>query len=140
MEQASNNSDALLFEAISNPPLLKSILECLPEEIALVFKTHESELKSNFNHILGYASSIEQFMKDMQELAPPESIKAFVQAIIRNDDIHSAKEALFKTNSSPSFYKVNHNQAIQQCIEKLDSYWLSRIQPKPPEPSQLNQR
>jgi hypothetical protein len=61
----------------------KVILDSLHEEVALAIMSQQKELKSNFKKVFECAASIETFMNNRQNLAPSETIKAFVQAIIK---------------------------------------------------------
>ena len=116
---------SILNKSTSNPQMLEIVLKTLPEEIAFVIKECLKELKPSKSEkpIL----SMITFIDDMKKLNNTDSIKAFVHALVNNADIEKSLNALLSPPSSNSFFKSNSNEAIQECINKLDSHWLNRI-------------
>ncbi|NDH08298.1 MAG: hypothetical protein EBY16_01540 [Gammaproteobacteria bacterium] len=141
----------VLHDATRNLKLLGMILPHLPEEIALVLEmlrklnkqhwlapVNESDdfmsknykeitwqsVKEEADIIVKRAISIEKFMRDTEGLADPQSIKAFVHALINDKDIEAAKGRLLIGPSSQALFPPKD---IKSCIDELDPYWLARI-------------
>jgi hypothetical protein len=117
---------SLIWYAANHPQKLKLIYDALPDNIVHVIKTCIGSLKNQFQDP---ALSLIRFMNDIEELATPESIRQFVDAVMDNKGIQEARNGLFTSSPSTSniFFDVDSNQAIQECINKLDDYWLRRI-------------
>jgi dihydroorotase len=109
-----------------NPQSIDAILEVFPADIALVIESCMKNLgRREFEEL---TLSMIGFMNNMKGLATPEAINDFVTAVMNNQDIEKALNALLTPPSSFSFFKTNSKEAIQQCINQLDNHWLSRIQ------------
>ena len=117
------------MSATSRPQAIRIIQDLLPEEIALVLKVRELDLPHNPDDVLDSASSIEEFMHSMQELAEPQSIKAFIHSMIKNENIEEAKQSLLaiKTKAPGSNFFRPANNSIQALIDKLHPFWQARI-------------
>lgn len=133
--EEKNNHYSIFNYAVFDPKLLDMIIELLPEEIQWVIKSRAEELQENIDQILECASSIKNFMEKMEGLASPNAIKNFVHAIIQNNDIKSALATLFKIPPSSTMFKPDNRAHIQELINQLHPYWLSRFKPETQEPS-----
>lgn len=130
-EQNSFDNDILHF-IISTPEAFNVLNELLPLEISLVLQTYQKE-----PGVLEYAFSIEQFMLNMKRLADSKAICAFVHALIENKDIEKAKQSLFKASATSSLFIIDNNEAIQNCIDELHSFWQDRIPPSRHSPQSI---
>jgi hypothetical protein len=66
-------------------------------------------------------------MSNMQGLATPKAIHQFVHALLDNQNIETAFNALFSQGTSHSFFNADSKSAIQERIHQLDNFWLQRI-------------
>jgi hypothetical protein len=113
------------IQSQSNPDARRIIFETLPKETALVITTCMNHLGKDFEKP---SLSLLRFIENMKHLAPPNRIDNFVQALMNDDDIKPPLYALLSSSPALTFFKSHSKADIQNCINQLDDYWLSRIE------------
>ena len=125
IKEKDKYGQSILRFAYFNPEYLNIILKSLPKDISAVIEYCLKNL--NENDFEKPTFSMLDFMTSMKGLATPEAINHFVHAVINNQDVEPALNALLTSPSSNAFFKSDSREAIKECINKLDNQWLNRI-------------